>query len=410
MVPTSNSRRPSKNWLRSIENAAGTTTYTTVDGNRSTDLTAHTETYVSSTTIPVGDYTLNGTFYSQAGESGIVVATVTVPVAVSPTGMLTKPDGSALGEVAFDGVVKSVKVAPNQTAGVGAQQQLVVTAYDANSNALVLTPGSFDFPVVTGSSNLSVTPVGIATGVATGPATVTASVDGLTSPAATVSVTSVAQAFRFTNNTDSIQLTGGALNGACTLGTAFTVEAWVRPTSGSGNIWQQWTNGSMDQRFGFANSALQVVTDDNFDNSTSTLPANQWSHVAWCYDGTNMQLYQNGTLVLNMALSSDQTGATVGEACALGYNNSELAAGSNAGFQGDLAGFRISNTNRYTGNSYTPPSLPLTLDGSTLMLIDPYSSATTPNTLTAPGLQGIIATLGAGGGSATSPTWVAYTP
>jgi len=392
-----------------FENSAQTQTFTTVNANRATNLAAHTETYASSTAIPQGDYTLIGNFYAQANQSGVVVATVSVPVQVATGGVLEKTNGSALGEVAFTGVIKSVVIAANQTVSVGSTQQLVVSALDGNSNVVAITPGSFDFSVVSGSSNLSVTPDGIATGVAVGSASVTATVDGITSAPATVSVPTPGRAIRFTNNTDSIQLTGGALGGACgPLSTPFTIEAIVRPTSAIGEIWQQWTNAFMDQRFGASNGDFQVCTFDSFWTASTGLPLNQWDHLAWCYDGTNYYLYQNGTLIYTHAAPS--TGTTTAQACALGYNNSDLAAGSNLGFEGDLAGFRISNIDRYMGSSYTPPTLPLTSDGSTLMLINPYSSATTPTTFSVPGSQGLTATFGGGGGSATSPTWVAYTP
>lgn len=385
----------------------------TVSANRAVSLSAHTETYAFPSAVPVGTYTLTGTFYAGVGQTGAIVATVSSPVRVSSSGALQKPDGTALGEIAFAGIIKSVAIAPNQSVLVAQQLQLVVTAFDANSNPVAVAPGSFDFSVVGGSSFASVTPDGIVTGVAAGSASAVASIDGLTSAPVPVIVSAPpAHVFRFARTTDSIQLTGGTLQGACPLATRFTIEAFVRPTGGDGNIWQQWTDGQMDERLGVSSGDLQATAFDNFHAASLALPLNQWSHVAWCYDGTNFQLYQNGALVLSEPTTSDQVRTAMANACALGYNNSSLAAGTNLSFLGDIAGFRISNNLRYTGSSFTPPSLPLTSDSSTLLLIDPYSSTTSaaPTSFGAPGLQGLTATLGGGGVRATSPSWALYTP
>lgn len=245
-------------------------------------------------------------------------------------------------------------------------------------------------------------PGGMATRIATGSASARAvpQAAGVHAP--------VAHAIRFSRGTDCIQLTGGALGGACPLGTPFTIEAIVRPTA-DGNIWQQWADGSMDQRFTIKNQVFQIVEFDTPFKAGYPLPLDQWSHIAWCYDGADIRLYQNGSLVLTAVPAAGFNATGDSGNCAIGFKNNELAEGSNLSFEGDLAGFRISNTDRYAGTSYTPPNLPLTSDRSTLLLIDPYSSSKTPTVFAAPGSQKITATFGTGG-AATSPSWVAYTP
>jgi len=393
-----------------FQNQAGTQTFATVTGNRSSTLTAHTETYTSSTTVPVGTYTVNGSFYSQANQAGIVVATVTVPVSVSPSGTLTKPDGSPLGEVAFTGVVKSVKISANQTVSVGATQQLAVTAYDADSNAVALTPGSFSFSVTSGSKFLTVTPDGIATGVAVGSSSVHASVDGVTSPAASVAaVNGFTNVFRFTQQTDTIALTGGSLNGACPLGNQFTIEVVIRPTTTSGLIWQQWTDTYMNELLTLDAGNFKVLGTGSFQPNWwftgAGVTINGWNHLAWCYDGTDIYLYQNGVLTLTSAAPNGFDPIVAATNVCIGENFVEDGT-----FSGDLAAMRISNVVRYTGSTYTPPTGPFTLDSSTLLLINPSSFSSAPTSFSAPGTQGITATLGAGFSAATSATWVAYTP
>jgi hypothetical protein len=397
-----------------FQNATLSQTYATVSANRSSTLTAHTETYVSPAKIQAGPYTLTGTFYSQANEAGIAVATVSVPLSVAADGSLQNPNGTALGQVAFAGVVKTVVVTPNQTVSQGSQLQLVATAYDASSNALALTPGSFTFQVTTGPQYLSVTSDGIATGVGPGQGSVEATVDGVSSAAASVNVLeSFNHAFRFTQTTDTIQLTGGALSGACPLNSLFTVEVFLRPTSSNGYIWQQWTGGLMNELMQLNAGDLETIAVGSgqpqlfFQGTAVTL--NQWNHLAWCYDGTNVRLYVNGQLALTQAAPNGFDPIVQAEACSIGRNEG-LPGDGDLPFTGDLAGLRISSVARYTGSSFTPPTVPFAADSSTMLLVDPSSFSSAPTSFSAPGSQGITATLGAGSSAATSPTWVAYTP
>jgi len=158
-------------------------------GNRSSDLTAHTETYQAGSPCYPGAYTLSGTFYSAASLGGINTGSFSVNVAVQPDGSLTKPDGTPLGTVQFLGLVASVVIPAGQSVVVNSTTQLNVGAFDSTGSPLAVSPGSFIFTVTSGGSNLSVTKSGVASGLQAGPATVQATIDGVASPAATVTVT-----------------------------------------------------------------------------------------------------------------------------------------------------------------------------------------------------------------------------
>ena len=388
-----------------------------INANRDTNLAAHTETYTASSSIEPGVYTLSGTFYSQANQSGIVTANVSAQVLVSDNGTLEQPNGSPLGEIQFTGVVRTVTITSGQKIAIGSPGQIAVGAKDSQGNLLAITPGSFDFSVASGSTFLSITPSGVATGLQVGQASVVATCDGVSSTPIAVTVTSptsFVNVFRFTQNTDTIALTGGSLNGACPLGSSFTVEMVFRPTSSAdGYFWQQWTDSAMNEQMTESSSVPIAISTGSaqpvWTFSGSTVNLNKWNHFAWCYDGTNVTVYENGQLVSTTAAPTVFDPIVVATACAIGRNAAAFGGGDPAA-SFDLASMRISSTVRYTGSSYTVPTAPFSNDGATMLILDPSSFGSAPTSFLAPGTQGITGTLGAGSSSATSPTWIPYTP
>ena len=121
----------------------------------------------------------------------------------------------------------------------------------------------------------------------------------------------VAQAFSFDGNNDSVDLgTSNLLGGA----TQITIDAWVYPTGfpdyqgiiypGPTNIWWIQLLPSAQVRFAINNSASGAA------DSTNTIPANQWTHLALTWDGTTARLYINGvqdptTLAASGAIPDD---------------------------------------------------------------------------------------------------------
>jgi hypothetical protein len=94
-----------------------------------------------------------------------------------------------------------------------------------------------------------------------------------------------------------------------------TLEAWVNPTSLS-----SWRSVLLKERTGALSYAL-YATDPNHSPSapagfintgsdrdswgTAALPLNSWTHLAAAYDGSNLRMYVNGTLVRTQAVTGN---------------------------------------------------------------------------------------------------------
>ncbi len=148
-----------------------------------TKLAAYTGTYTVPSNLTASVSSMTATFYSQPGSTGVVVGSATAMATLSGTSLTFTP-------ITLVGVVKSVVVASTSVVVGTNGNQLAVVAYDASNSSVAVNPGSFIFAITGGANFLTLTADGLATGTAIGNATVTASVDGLTSPAATISVVS----------------------------------------------------------------------------------------------------------------------------------------------------------------------------------------------------------------------------
>jgi len=184
-----------------------------------------------------------------------------------------------------------------------------------------------------------------------------------------------------------------ASNAAWTLGSTFTIEAWVYPTVFSASA----------KRICQADSGIDLSVNSsgliNFNAATTTtaLSLNVWSHVAFvCSSGTST-LYING-------VASGFTGTNTGVNVS---GTSTLTVGTyqtNSGFawQGYLSNFRIVKSSAvYTGN-FTPSTVPLTAITNTQLLLTSNSG-------------GFLADGSANGFTTTSttsasPTWNAASP
>jgi hypothetical protein len=115
-----------------------------------------------------------------------------------------------------------------------------------------------------------------------------------------------------------------------------TLEAWVRPTTVSG-AWRtvifKEVSGSVVYSLyahnGSSAPASEIVTGGSFRNAagTSTLALNTWTHLAATYNGAQLLLYVNGTLVRTVAVTGNMAAST--GVLRLGGNNiwSEWFAG-----------------------------------------------------------------------------------
>ncbi len=342
-------------------------------------------------------------FYSLAGGTGDVVG-------IASAQFSSKDPSLSLDHIVVDGKIVTVE-ATGATVMFGNTAQLLFTAKDRSGNVVAVSPGSATWELSGASSNISISSDGVVRALAVGTGLVTATVDGSTSAEASVKVIgNVSHVFHFANPTDTIQFKGGTLDGAVSLGNAFTVEAYVRPTN-DGFIWQQWRDSDMNETFVVSGGRLDVTATGSGQPEShflsDALDLNEWNHVAWVYDGTNVRLYENGVLIQTVAKNSSFAPVVVAQAAALGKNGGVPFNSSDASFTGDLAWFKVSNTVRYTGSTYVQPGTAGTADGSTLLLIDASSFSSAPTTFSAPGAQGITANVGVGNGSSTSPTWIA---
>ena len=140
-------------------------------------------------------------------------------------------------------------------------------------------------------------------------------------------------------------------------GGSYTIECWVNPT---GNYAGYNTLIAKRVTGGGATSwevTLSVTTgyltfyNGTLYASTTTPVANTWSHIAAVYDGTNINLYVNGTRALQTAVTNSNTSASVTIA---NFDNAEP-------FFGYMSNVRVTKgAALYTGTSFTVPTSPLT--------------------------------------------------
>lgn len=203
MTPTRATPKVSVNWPARTRNLAGPSSALSVSftlhpltvtgsditfvGDRvSSNLAAYTDLFTATTSGLPGEWRLVATFYANAGETGQVVGTASVNVDLTAGGTLTNVDGTTLSTIGFSPTIVRTVVSTGQTVPFYSPTLLVATAYDASSNVVVVTPGSFTWTETAGSSNVSVAADGTASALQLGSATVSASVDGVSSASTTV--------------------------------------------------------------------------------------------------------------------------------------------------------------------------------------------------------------------------------
>ena len=153
-------------------------------------------------------------------------------------------------------------------------------------------------------------------------------------------------------------------------GGVYTVEAWIwttgnysnyrtiitkRQNSSSNTCWQIYLN--------ITTGVLSAALGTTGYNSSVTPTANCWNHVALVYDGTNANLYLNGSRVLQTAATNTN------------YASSPVSIGSypsyGEDFIGYISGVRVlKNVQAYTGTSYTVPTAPANPTAATTLLLN----------------------------------------
>ena len=155
---------------------------------------------------------------------------------------------------------------------------------------------------------------------------------------------------------------------------SWTLEAWVYPTTAQTDNWILATNdsGKLRMRVG-ASGYLSFYTDTGSIslNSTTVVTVNSWSHVAICYDGTNLSLFQNGVRTATTTASVDN-----GSANSL-YVGSNTVGGSY--WNGYISNARVvKGTAVYSGSTYTVPTAPVTAVSGTSLLTN-FTNAGIPD-------------------------------
>jgi hypothetical protein len=214
-----------------------------------------------------------------------------------------------------------------------------------------------------------------------------------------------AGAVQFDQTSDAIQLDGGTV-----LGTTATFEArFYLPTgsNGGGTIFNEWTFGFEDKSLGAGpnGSGGSAFNTGAFLVHSTTVSLDAWHHVAFVHDGpgNEQRLYLDGSKVASQTASGD-IGDAGGDPMLGAIFRDSIVAPS---FRGYLDTFRVSDSARYSGDSFTAPSGDLSDDANTVILFnfDPedFSFGQGAATVADQSGNGYTGTLAAGFVGATYP-------
>lgn len=165
-------------------------------------------------------------------------------------------------------------------------------------------------------------------------------------------------------NSTALNLSGGA----------YTIEMWINPDGDYGNyntlVAKRVLSSSSTAWEVYLRTGTGVLSFYNGLNyeSSVTPTAGVWSHVAAVYDGTGMNLYLNGTRVLQSAVSNNDVSANIQIGTFSSYDER---------FIGNMSNLRITKgAALYSGASFTPPTGPLTttVSSGTVSLLTCQSS------------------------------------
>jgi hypothetical protein len=179
-------------------------------------------------------------------------------------------------------------------------------------------------------------------------------------------------------NTSYVALPANSVNVAAN---DFSLEAWIYPLDRSnayyifGGQSDRTTLGGSSYNFLMPSSSGYLVCEIYIGgaaypiNSTTAVPLNAWSHVAFCRTGGTASLFLNGTQVAtrsDLSTNAINTGSTA-NVPAIGAN----AAGSSTTFSGYISNLRFiigSGGYNATSSTITVPTVPLTTTINTKLL------------------------------------------
>ena len=159
---------------------------------------------------------------------------------------------------------------------------------------------------------------------------------------------------------------------------SWTVEGWFYKTGGNNDFHTAWHVGTVNQSDSMSiavnNTSIQFRSNGT---TTSTInisnTVNRWIHLAWVFDGSTLEVFENGTSIGTVSRSLNIAQKVV----SVGYYNTAF---SNEGY---ITDFRISDTQRYT-TDFTAPDERLTADTDTVFLLQdgPYAKDLSSSNLT----------------------------
>ncbi len=125
----------------------------------------------------------------------------------------------------------------------------------------------------------------------------------------------VGSALNFDGTDDYLNMGNNSL---FAFGTAVTFQAWIRPESynpNGGMIINKWVSGFEDKQLTVAGDGrAYFFLHNTFGGSVlytnSTIPLNQWTHIAGVYTGSTARMFINGRLDSSRAASGDVADST----------------------------------------------------------------------------------------------------
>jgi hypothetical protein len=204
----------------------------------------------------------------------------------------------------------------------------------------------------------------------------------------------------FQKLTDTIRLSSPT-----TLGTAATLEARILFTStfnGGQDLYREWVDSVEDKHLAVSPTGVAIELHDVGAtlSTPTTVGLNTWHHIAAVYDGASVSLYLDGVRV-----ATESASGSIANGSALPiFGGGQFETSTTIGFIGYVDWFRMSNTARYGGASFTPPSSQPATDSNTVLLFyfDESSGSATAADQSSNRNNG---TLGVGAAGATSPVF-----
>lgn len=141
----------------------------------------------------------------------------------------------------------------------------------------------------------------------------------------------------------------------------FTVECWVYMTASTAATRGIWQNGAADSCNIQRNTSGNLQAWDGADRvSTTAVPSDAWTHIAFARSEGTARIFVNGVLALSWTSSVNYSSSST---WVIGYT----ASGTNM-LTGYASNFRIVKGTALYTSSFTPPTEPLTAISGTSLL------------------------------------------